>query len=185
MKRHYSSSDELSNTFPKTNHLTISISDFPIFDGISMTFRLFLDDFEDLAHVANLSNNVKLALLPTRLMRRPKWFYRRLDNGRKKTYELAVESLKEIFDYPQQQYPLQRKLHRIKQNDYSSLADYIETIEKLFTELRTKPEYQLGFFLAGLDIDLQNFLMLENVVHVWKCCQIINFEKQHRRKTNS
>jgi len=141
------------------NHLNVDHDDFPIFDEYDKTFRSFLADFNELSSVAELSDNQKLTLLPTRLRRRPKWYFRGLSNERKNTYDKAIESLTTEFD---NESLLRKDLYSIKQGQ-STLDEYVEKMEQMFTELNFKPDEKLDFFMAGLDENTQNDLFLNEI----------------------
>eukprot|EP00111_Clytia_hemisphaerica_P012839 TCONS_00037751-protein len=127
------------------NHLNVEHDDFPIFDEYDKTFRSFLAEFNELSSVAELSDNQKLTLLPTRSRRRPKWYFRGPSNERKNTYDKAIESLTTEFD---NESLLRKDLYSIKQGQ-STLDEYVEKMEQMFTELNVKPDEKLDFFMAG------------------------------------
>ena len=141
------------------NHLNVDYDDFPIFDEYDLSFRSFLADFNELSSVAELSDNQKLTLLPTRFRRRPKWYFRGLSNDRNNTYDKAIESLTTEFD---NESFLRKNLYSTKQSQ-STLDEYVEKMEQMFTELNVKPDEKLDFFVAGLDENAQDDLFLNKI----------------------
>lgn len=179
------SNERMAEKLPKSNNLTIHIDDFPIYDESSITFKSFLNDFESLARVAALSEDTKLALLSMRLQRRPKLFYRRLSKDQKQTYEMAVKALMEVFDCPEDKRLTRIKLHSLKQND-SSLVEYAEEIEELFTELEIEPKFQFDFFIAGLDYNSRNCLIQENFSSYEKAVKFLQMKQSiEKRQTTA
>ena len=102
----------------------------------------------------------KLAALLTSLSKRPKMFYHRLPPEAKATYKMAIDEIQTMFDAREDTSILRRELHTIKQGD-SSVMEYLERIEYLFTELEVHPNAQLDYLTAGLRPDLQDYVYLK------------------------
>lgn len=152
--------DTLLENLTSLSRLNVDYKDLPTFDGTNSSFKSFLNDFEDLSHLAKWTDEEKLAILPTRLKRRPKFYFRRLKADQKKTYKIAIEELSKMFDSRQINSMMKRELHSAKQGD-ETLLDYLERIEYLFTELEIESTEQIDFMIAGLNPELQDYIFLK------------------------
>ena len=113
-----------------------------------------------MARLGAWTEEEKLAAFPTSLTNRPKMYYHRLPPESKMTYEMAKEAIKKMSEAPEDLSILRRVLHTIKQG-YSTLLEYLDRIEYLFTELEVHQNAQLDYLITGLRPSLQDYIYLK------------------------
>eukprot|EP00111_Clytia_hemisphaerica_P018287 TCONS_00054086-protein len=159
----FSAEESFIESIHKLTRPNVTKKDLPIFDGTeSKSFKMFLQEFEDITKLGQWSDEDKLAALPTILEGRPKLYYHRLDPKKKKTYENAIKAIEKMFDSPENICILRRELRNIQQGELP-LVEYLERLEYLFTELSVPEDRHLDLLTGGLREDLQDYLDLKEI----------------------
>ena len=180
-QRSFSAEESFLESINKLTRPNVTKKDLPIFDGTeSKSFKMFLQEFEDITRLGQWTDKDKLAALPTILEGRPKLFYHRLDAAKKQSYDSAIKAIEKMFDSPENICILRRELRNIRQGELP-LIQYLERLEYLFTELSVPEDRHLELLTGGLREDLQDYLDLKEIKSYDSAVRCLKMKESVRR----